>query len=447
MRMTVTSWLGAADVVERFAVALPEGLEGELRWGAHASSDAVDAPQRVRDATTFHASYPHPLVPEVLGTVTSAEGMGMLTARVHGPTLAELCGEPLPPEAAFEVCGRLAEYLLHLSTLRDPRQGRFPVSLRGLSAQTVRLSADGHVWVCTHETIGGDWPGRQDRTRGHARPSEEDAEFLSKGPAEDLFDFGLVALRVAAGAEWVDRLTERIDDADGAAMHSRVLTEVLGNLRHDLPQPFLTLVGATLAFLPDERPRALQVRDAVYKLFASPARLAEVAAERCAGYVERGVADHPRVGQELWLDGTEPEPIPEPAVPDPGAWDPDYGGTATGPRPDSTEALRHPVRERPRKKVRDRGAIEYRTQQHMAEVANRPAWQDAEEQWSVTPVPVVRPPPLAAVAPPPPPAGRRLPRPVVWAGVAVVGLALGCLGSLGVATVAFAVFVVLQSAA
>jgi hypothetical protein len=297
MQATIRSYLGTENFIERFDVRLSDGRVAELRWADCDRSILADATARILDASAFVTAHPHPVAPEVLGTTSTKDGVGIVVGRFSGPTLAALCVDPIELEVALEISGRLVDYLIHLATLRDAVHRPFEVALRNLSLDTVRLSAAADVRITGVETLGGDWPGRVVRTTHMERSRDTRLAVLGKGPADDIYDLGRIILALIAGRATVEALDHAVNRAEDGTLHDKAVYDALSPRNLHVPYSLLALLQRMLSFYADERPEPHEVRASVFELFASPVALEAYAREVCGGYRYLPVGRHPMIGQ------------------------------------------------------------------------------------------------------------------------------------------------------
>ncbi|MFT4624998.1 MAG: hypothetical protein ACI8PZ_003664 [Myxococcota bacterium] len=284
MQLEITGHYGVDGVAHRLAARLDGSTPVELR--ALAVGAIPDALDRLEDTAAYLDAHPDPGLPTAYGVVTLDGWAALVLEATEGPTVRELCREPLPDDLAATLLFRGAQFLERLHHVRGP--GSQPLDLRVgcLSTAGLRAGRPFSLRWCQPESLAGVAPAS--RMAWPPKPTG--------GPEDDVFDLGVVLLELLLGhraAESALRDLAKITDATG---HHRRLREALRGSSG--PDSLLRMAERMCSFHADERPLPAEIVDVTSEYQLADALVFDAIEGRSGLRTPPGV-EHPLVGLQL----------------------------------------------------------------------------------------------------------------------------------------------------
>ncbi|MCA9566901.1 MAG: serine/threonine protein kinase, partial [Myxococcales bacterium] len=233
-----------------------------VKWLHEQHSDNPEIAGRLRDEARLLGLLAHPNIVRVQGLTKLDGRLAVLMEPVQG---VDLSGRELPPEAAREVVGAVADALdAALHTVPPGRTEPLRVVHRDIKPSNIMVTPRGAVKVMDFGVARATFDAREVHTQsqqyGTARymAPERWLEGVSEAPS-DVFSLGVTLVELVGGEPMQrPRLSRQGFEEDVGAALSRLAAGPGAALE--------PVARRMLAFAPDDRPSAREVMDALGEL-------------------------------------------------------------------------------------------------------------------------------------------------------------------------------------
>ncbi len=232
--------------------------------------NAETALARLRDEARMLAVLAHPAIVSVVELTRLDGRIALVTEYVEGTDLSRFCAATslLPARVACEAMAEVAGALCVANDTVSPETGK-PLRLihRDIKPENVRVSRHGEVKLLDFGIARSTEMSREARTStgnvpftmGYTAP--ETFLRLEQHPPSDVFALGATLFRLLTGERFYAglKLTDQAGMSAAPERFEQWHAERMSRAWH-LPPPLVELVGAMLAYAPEDRPTAAQVQ-------------------------------------------------------------------------------------------------------------------------------------------------------------------------------------------